>query len=426
MSITKLKENFSTNQLFAELADLQTRRAAAIDFARLHGAIDFVAFTWDVEIGRFLPANGFRKTFVGAKAWRNFLQSCADQGCCSSVIDGPASEPGVGVTGVALSSACICVFIHDAGLEPQAISEDARLLLTILSRLFEQERSVANLKEKQRAALTRIEELDEFASQLEGTRLEVNNALREAKVARSRSHNILNSITDAFISVNNEARILFANSSACDGVISADGGSIGRDLWEAVGPERQSVLRSAYARAKSLGSTVEFQLSDKMDGRHYEGYIYPSVDGASFLFRDISKRRDMERLVRELSTPVLHIEPRLVLVPLIGRLDAERVTQLSNNYTKAIREYRAKVGVIDVTGIADVDEGTVDGLTATIRAAGLLGCITILVGVTPAIARAFTFAGLNPHLCRAHVDLENGIKAGRGLIASEVISERPA
>lgn len=424
MLVTKLKKTFLTNRLLSELAELRTRTTAAAEFARLNGATDFIAFTWDVEIGQFLPANGFRMTFVNAKAWRDFLHSCADQRIFSTIIERQAKDASVGVTGIALDSACVFVFVHEVSLEIPSLSEEAQQLLTILSRLLEQESRVANLEEKLRAAARRIEDLDEITSQLEGTRMEVNNALREAKVARSRSHNILNSITDAFISVDNEARIRFANASACGRLLSADDESIGRDLCEAVGPDWRSTLRHAYSRAKSLSSTMEFQLSDKMGCRHYEGYIYPGPDGASFLFRDVSERRDMERLVRELSTPVLHIEPRLVLVPLIGRLDAERVTQLSNNYTKSIREYRAKVGVIDVTGIADVDEGTVDGLTTIIRAADLLGCITILVGVTPAIARAFTRAGRNPHLFRAHVDLENGIKAGRELIGTEAIRER--
>lgn len=418
MSVTELKQSSSTNRLFAELADPETRQTAASEFARLHGATDFIAFTRDVEINQFLPAEGFRKTFPGAKAWHEFLQVCAEQRCCTSIIKGGANDPDLGVTGIASSKACICVFVYEAGNEIRAVSESTRLFQTILSRLLEQERDVANLVEKQRAAARRIEELDEFASRLEGTRREVNNALREAKVARSRSHNILNSITDAFISVDNETRILFANSRARARLIATEGESVGRNLWEAIGHDWQPALRSAYSRARSLGSTVDFQLSDKIRSRHYEGCIYPGADGASFLFRDVSEQREMEKLVRELSTPVLHIEPRLVLVPLIGRLDTERVTQLSNNYTKSIREYRAKVGVIDVTGIADVDEGTVDGLTTTIRAAGLLGCMTILVGVTPAIARAFTLAGLNPHLFRAHVDLENGIKAGRKLIGA--------
>jgi rsbT co-antagonist protein RsbR len=66
--------------------------------------------------------------------------------------------------------------------------------------------------------------------------------------------------------------------------------------------------------------------------------------------------RQQQDAIRELSTPVLPVRERLLILPIIGVLDTERARQLTEQLLLGIRTHRAKVVVIDITGAPDVDE----------------------------------------------------------------------
>ena len=65
--------------------------------------------------------------------------------------------------------------------------------------------------------------------------------------------------------------------------------------------------------------------------------------------------RQQQDAIRELSTPVLPVRERLLILPIIGVLDSERARQLTEQLLTGIRRHRAKVVVIDITGAPDVD-----------------------------------------------------------------------
>src|ERR1043166_6476968 len=62
--------------------------------------------------------------------------------------------------------------------------------------------------------------------------------------------------------------------------------------------------------------------------------------------------RQQQEAIRELSTPVLQVRERLLILPIIGVIDPQRARQLTEQLLRAIRANRAKVVVIDVTGVA--------------------------------------------------------------------------
>ena len=59
--------------------------------------------------------------------------------------------------------------------------------------------------------------------------------------------------------------------------------------------------------------------------------------------------------MRELSTPVLQLRERLLILPIIGVLDSARARQLTEQLLGAIQEKRARVVVIDITGVATIE-----------------------------------------------------------------------
>src|SRR5437867_1535145 len=65
--------------------------------------------------------------------------------------------------------------------------------------------------------------------------------------------------------------------------------------------------------------------------------------------------REQQEAIRELSTPVLQVRERLLILPIIGVIDPQRARQLTEQLLRAIRTNRAKVVVIDITGVAAID-----------------------------------------------------------------------
>ncbi|MFL6065376.1 MAG: STAS domain-containing protein, partial [Friedmanniella sp.] len=64
--------------------------------------------------------------------------------------------------------------------------------------------------------------------------------------------------------------------------------------------------------------------------------------------------RQQQDSIRELSTPVLPVRERLLILPIIGVLDSQRARQLTEQLLRGIRANRAKVVVIDITGVPTI------------------------------------------------------------------------
>ena len=99
------------------------------------------------------------------------------------------------------------------------------------------------------------------------------------------------------------------------------------------------------------------------------------------------ERAKAEQRNRELSTPVLELGRRVLLLPLVGVVDLGRSEQMVERALAAIAAKGGRVLVIDITGIGDIDVNVASRIGSTIRAVGLLGARTILTGVSPANAR---------------------------------------
>src|SRR5213083_1881906 len=100
--------------------------------------------------------------------------------------------------------------------------------------------------------------------------------------------------------------------------------------------------------------------------------------GVSFVEERERVIRDQQEAIRELSTPVLQVRERLLILPIIGVLDGQRARQLTEPLLRGIRANRAKVVVIDITGVPAIDLTVANHLVQTVEAARLLGATVIV------------------------------------------------
>jgi rsbT co-antagonist protein RsbR len=131
--------------------------------------------------------------------------------------------------------------------------------------------------------------------------------------------------------------------------------------------------------------------------------------------------RQQQDAIRELSTPVLQVRERLLILPIIGVIDSQRARQLTEQLLRGIRTNRAKVVVIDITGVPSVDSTVANHLVQLVDASRLMGAIVIVTGLSSEIAQTLVTIGLDLGKIRAIGDLQGGIEEAERLLGFKVI-----
>jgi rsbT co-antagonist protein RsbR len=88
----------------------------------------------------------------------------------------------------------------------------------------------------------------------------------------------------------------------------------------------------------------------------------------------------------ELSTPVVQLWDDIIALLFIGTLDSERTQVVMESLLQQIVDNRAKIAIIDITGVSTVDTLVAQHLLKTISAARMMGAECILSGIRPQIA----------------------------------------
>ena len=130
--------------------------------------------------------------------------------------------------------------------------------------------------------------------------------------------------------------------------------------------------------------------------------------------------REQQEAIRELSTPVLQVRERLLILPIIGVIDPQRARQLTEQLLRGIRTTRAKVVVLDITGVPYIDSAVANHLVQTVEAARLLGAIVIVTGLSPEIAQTLVNIGVDLGKMNTVGDLQGGIEEAERLLGYKV------
>jgi len=128
--------------------------------------------------------------------------------------------------------------------------------------------------------------------------------------------------------------------------------------------------------------------------------------------------RQQQEAIRELSTPVLQVRERLLILPIIGVIDPQRARQLTEQLLRGIR---TNVVVIDITGVAAMDATVANHLVQTVEASRLLGAIVIVTGLSPEIAQTLVTIGVDLGKMNTVGDLQGGIEQAEHLLGYKVV-----
>jgi len=119
--------------------------------------------------------------------------------------------------------------------------------------------------------------------------------------------------------------------------------------------------------------------------------------------------RVQEAALRELEAPLLPVHEGVLVMPLVGSMDAGRAQRVLETLLEGVGRGQARVVILDVTGIRRLDAGVADALVRVARAVGLLGAEVVLTGITPEVARTLVELGAELSGIATSMNLQSGM-----------------
>ena len=181
------------------------------------------------------------------------------------------------------------------------------------------------------------------------------------------------------------------------------------------------LLRDVLARSLFAKYQGDFNLLNRvLDAYEPAANRIANTVAGGFLEERERVIHQQQEAMRELSTPVLQVRERLLILPIIGVIDSKRARQLTEQLLRGIRANRARVVVIDITGVAAMDSSIANHLVLTVEASRLLGASVIVTGLSPEIAQTLVRIGVNLGKMHTVGDLQGGIEEAERVLGYKV------
>lgn len=161
----------------------------------------------------------------------------------------------------------------------------------------------------------------------------------------------------------------------------------------------------AQAAYRSMLKLVMFDMSLALDT-----YIAANLDTVA----------RHQAAIRELSTPVIRVHHRILLLPLVGTIDSHRASQIMETLLLRVVDEQARAVIVDIAGVPTVDTMVADHLLKTTEAVRLLGAETILTGISAQIARTIVQLGVDISSMHTRSRLADGIELALGLVGRRI------
>lgn len=116
----------------------------------------------------------------------------------------------------------------------------------------------------------------------------------------------------------------------------------------------------------------------------------------------------------ELSTPVIPISDQVMIMPLVGTMDARRAERAISALLSSLSQAKASVVILDITGVPQVDAGVAEALVRAARAVKLLGAEVVLTGISPFVAQMLVEMGTDLGSVVTQGTLQGGVAYAMG------------
>jgi anti-anti-sigma regulatory factor len=122
-----------------------------------------------------------------------------------------------------------------------------------------------------------------------------------------------------------------------------------------------------------------------------------------------------QSLLAELSTPLIPLGAGVVVMPLVGAMNAERAAQMLETLLKGVTSSGARVAIVDVTGVQAVDTHVANMLMRAAQSVRLLGAEVVITGIRAGVAQVMIRLGVDLSDVATRRSLRDGIEYAEGL-----------
>ena len=106
-------------------------------------------------------------------------------------------------------------------------------------------------------------------------------------------------------------------------------------------------------------------------------------------------RLELDRTLQEMSTPVTPIWDEILLLPLVGIVDSTRTDDVMRKTLDRISQTSSKMFILDISGVPTVDTAVANQLIKITKATRIMGCETLVSGVSSSIAHTIVELGVD-------------------------------
>ncbi|GAE44755.1 positive regulator of sigma-B [Mesobacillus boroniphilus JCM 21738] len=171
----------------------------------------------------------------------------------------------------------------------------------------------------------------------------------------------------------------------------------------------------------------------KMTKSQQEGYeydeveIFPSTVTISHNIHELARKKEQESiielekkvearteelssLIQELSSPIIPVLKGILVIPLIGKYNEERLSNLIEKSLVELTKLKAKYLLIDLTGIKNVDPYTIHGIQKLIQSIRLIGGQCFIVGVSAELSIQILSSNVKIEGIQSFSSLQQGVE----------------
>jgi rsbT co-antagonist protein RsbR len=166
----------------------------------------------------------------------------------------------------------------------------------------------------------------------------------------------------------------------------------------------------AQAAFRSVSKLVAFDTSLAID---------------TYIFANLETVARHQAAIRELSTPVIRVYHRILLLPLVGTVDSHRAHQIMETLLTRVVDEQARVVIVDIAGVPVVDTKVADHLLKTTEAVRLVGAETIITGISAQVARTIVQLGVDISTMHTRSRLGDGIEVALAMVGKVIADKGP-
>ena len=177
------------------------------------------------------------------------------------------------------------------------------------------------------------------------------------------------------------------------------------------GDEIGQLARSFNLMAESVAASraeliaANQQLECKVDERTADLHM-----AVAKLEETSASQQELLATLRAVSTPVIPVVAGVLAMPLVGQIDQERAQNMTAALLERIERERARMVLLDITGVPLIDTHVAQLLLELVAACRLLGAQVVLVGVAPEVAQTIVTLGIDLRGLRTAADLRTAVE----------------